>query len=526
MTNRDIEAARAYHESTKLSYINLDNKPPLYKSYTSLPVVPLPTNFSPPDAPTLEALAGLGPLVHQTLDLVSLAGLLFFSAGLVRKGASKAGEVRFRAAASAGALYPVEAYVICGGISGLGPGVYHFSPAEFILTQLRSGEYRNALSNAAGGDASVALSPVTLVLTAIFWRSAWKYRARAYRYCLWDTGTIVANLLASAFASGIRGRLITGFVDGEVNRLLGVQPEQEGSICLVPLGGADSSETQGVRHERVEANTVVADPLEFEDQVEYPEILQVHATSSLKSVGEVEAWRGAPALEQPAGEVSTESLDPQPDFGESRGLADVIQQRGSTRRFAPRSISLRQLSAILDSSAVGVPADILGPGGSSFLDMYLIVNSVQGSTSGGYFFSRSKRELELLRRGEFRAEAGHLCFEQALGADAGAVVFILADLERIFERHGSRSYRVAHLEAGVLGGKLYLAAHSLGLGATGLTFYDDAVAKFFSPHAAGKSTIFVVALGVTSGMNRVRPFRSRVGVVMDALARGAVKEGD
>ena len=82
------------------------------------------------------------------------------------------------------------------------------------------------------------------------------------------------------------------------------------------------------------------------------------------------------------------------------------------------------------------------------------------------------------------------------------------------------------LEAGVLGGRLYLSAHSLGLGATGLTFYDDAVVDFFTPHAAGKSTMFVVALGIPSANNRVRPFRSRVGVMMDALARGAVKEGD
>lgn len=173
MTNRDCDSARAYHESTKLSYINLRNKPPLYKSYNDLPAVPLTTNFSRPETPTLEAVVGVGPFVPRNLDLASLAGLLFFSAGLVRKGVSKAWEVRFRAAASAGALYPVEAYVVCGGISGLEPGVYHFSPAEFVLTQLRKGDYRRSLSSAAGEDQSVASSPVTLVLTAIFWRSSW-----------------------------------------------------------------------------------------------------------------------------------------------------------------------------------------------------------------------------------------------------------------------------------------------------------------------------------------------------------------
>jgi ABC-type lipopolysaccharide export system ATPase subunit len=70
---------------------------------------------------------------------------------------------------------------------------------------------------------------------------------------------------------------------------------------------------------------------------------------------------------------------------------------------------------------------------------------------------------------------------------------------------------------------MYLCAHSVGLGASGLTFYDDDVTDFFSPHAAGKSVCFVVAVGVTSETNRVRPFRSKVGVVLDALSRGAVK---
>ena len=65
----------------------------------------------------------------------------------------------------------------------------------------------------------------------------------------------------------------------------------------------------------------------------------------------------------------------------------------------------------------------------------------------------------------------------------------------LLEKFGNRGYRAAQLEAGILGGKLYLAAYSLGLGASGLTFFDDEVTKFFSPHAEGKSVMFLVALG-------------------------------
>ena len=123
--------------------------------------------------------------------------------------------------------------------------------------------------------------------------------------------------------------------------------------------------------------------------------------------------------------------------------------------------------------------------------------------------------------GSFREEAGHLCFEQALGADSSAVVYLMCDLEWVLERFGNRGYRAAQLEAGVMVGNAYLCAHSLGLGATGMTFFDDNVTEFFSPHAQGKSLMFLVAIGRTDAINRVRPFRSRVGVLLDSLARGA-----
>ena len=83
-----------------------------------------------------------------------------------------------------------------------------------------------------------------------------------------------------------------------------------------------------------------------------------------------------------------------------------------------------------------------------------------------------------------------------LGADASVLICYMANLEDVLGAFGNRGYRDAHLEAGLLGGRAYLAAYSLEHGATGLTFYDDATTEFFSPHAAGKSPLLIVALGV------------------------------
>jgi hypothetical protein len=81
-------------------------------------------------------------------------------------------------------------------------------------------------------------------------------------------------------------------------------------------------------------------------------------------------------------------------------------------------------------------------------------------------------------------------------------VFFLADLRQVLGSLGSRGYRAAQLEAGILGGKLYLAAYAQRLGASGLTFYDDDVVEFFSPHAAGRSAVFCMTLGRSAPRRR------------------------
>jgi nitroreductase len=120
---------------------------------------------------------------------------------------------------------------------------------------------------------------------------------------------------------------------------------------------------------------------------------------------------------------------------------------------------------------------------------------VDGLPSGAYVYRRSARALELLKQGDFRRDAGYLGLGQAIPADCSVNVYFLADLHRALGRFGNRGYRAAQLEASIMGGKLYLAAYAQRLGASGLTFFDDDVTEFFSPHAAGKSVMFLIALG-------------------------------
>jgi SagB-type dehydrogenase family enzyme len=152
---------------------------------------------------------------------------------------------------------------------------------------------------------------------------------------------------------------------------------------------------------------------------------------------------------------------------------------------------------------------------TGLVDVYLIVNAVDGIDPGAYAYRPEEHVLETIRPGAVRDRSAFLCLEQPIGGDAAAVLFFLGRLNPLLERYGNRAYRMVNLEAGWMGGRAYLAAYGQGFGASGLTFYDAQVVEFFSPHAAGKDAVFVTALGrsrvaVRSGDAAVIPVTSRL----------------
>jgi nitroreductase len=362
------------------------------------------------------------------------------------------------------------------------------------LRRLRAGDFRAVLAEASGGSPEIAAAPVVVASASTFWRNAWKYRERAWRHCFWDAGTLHANLLAVAGAEGLAPHVVLGYADRAVEHLLGLDPAREGSLALVPLGHSRRPLPAAPPAPELRLATRRLS----REEIEYPGIRAAHAGSSLDDGAEAAAWRGAaPERAEPAARGATASLRPIPEADLPREpLERVIRRRGSTRAFDPgRDIRFEDLSTLLEAATRPIPADFLGPGRASLVDLYLIAHAVDGLAPGAYFLRRRDAALELLREGRFRGEAGHLGLGQELPADAAANVYCLADLPAVIARFGSRGYRAAQLEGGITGGRLYLAAYALRFGATGLTFFDDDVTDFFSPHAAGKAVCFLTAVG-------------------------------
>jgi len=505
MRNRDIEAAWQYHDGTKHSYSSIRtnlhfldwaNRPRPFKVYPTVEAFPLPRDAPQTGVAALSAISeSVSPWpVNAIPDLQDLARILYFSAGITKQRAYPGGEIYFRAAACTGALYEIELYVVTGDLQGVDAGVYYFNPADVSLRLLRKGDFRGNLALATALEDAVAHAPTTIICTGTYWRNAWKYQARTYRHFGWDNGTLLANMLAVSTASGLPAKIVLGFVDAEVNRLLDLDTRREVSFCLVPIGRISTSSLPASRD--VPALGLETIPPSG-SEVEYPAMLQMHEASSLESEEEVRQWRGKQPTLLSSAAAAEGVLQPLPEEERPTDtIEQVILRRGSTRTFDKKaSITLAQLATILDRATRGLPADFLEPHGAQLNDLYLIVHSVQEVKPGAYFFRRARNTLELLKEGEFRAEAHYLGLQQELPADACVDIFFLADLKRILELYGNRGYRAVQLEAGALGGRMYLAAYAQHLGATGLTFFDDDVIKFFSPQAERKSTIFLLAIG-------------------------------
>ena len=482
----------AYHERTKHSYASvrtgghrLDwaNEPSKFKRYRGGEPVRLPA-WQATDVDAFEAIerSGRGE-GREELGIKELSHLLFHAAGVVRTARGPMGAFHFRTYASAGALYPNEVYVAAGQVEGLDRGLFHYGPEDHELRRLRAGDVRGSL-----GLAGTRPGAATVLITGVPWRTAWKYTTRGFRHLYWDAGMIVANLLAAAAATGVRARLVLGFVDDRLDHALGVDGTTEFALCAVTLGGGGMPDAVELPPLRIEAAPLSPRPRRD------PAIEEARAAVALSEEGEVvrfrEGWgqaRGAPTI--PAGEPL-----------EGRAFEEVVRRRGSSRRLAPTPVPASEFEGILAHARGALPAD--WPGG--VVRPVLVANALDGLPQGAY---AANGDLRLWREGDFREQAGYLCLEQRLGADAAATTFLMAELGPIVAAAGGRGYAAAQLEAGIVAGRMYLGAYGRCLGASGITFYDDEVRAFFATDA---ESMLAVVLGEEGHRRSIRRCRERV----------------
>jgi nitroreductase len=441
-----------------------ETKPPPHKTYPGGAATLLPDELAPG-----------GP---RPVDVGLVGRLLFLSAGVVRMLPVPGGPMWFRAAGSAGNLAPVEVYLLTGDLDGLEAGLYHYEPVDHALVRLRD---------------VPAGTPPALVLTGVPWRTGWKYRERGFRHLWWDAGTMLAHVLAVASDAGLDARVELGFVDAEVAAFVGADRVHELPLALVGLQGRSALPPP----EPVPPGHLADDPFEF------PLVTAAYRAGELADAAELAAWRQAAAGLGPA--AAHAPVEPPWDGP----VDDVVLRRGSTRRFDAGAVAPAALvTKGLRWSIAPAPLDAL-PSGASLLEHLLLVHAVEGVAPGAYRLAGG--ELVELGQGGLRDVGRYLCLGQRLGGDGALTAFHAADLDRVTAVLADRGYRAALLEAGIVEGRLHLAAFGLGLGSTGLTFFDDEVSRFFATSAA---PMLVTAVGVPAYRSRPggrprRPVRMR-----------------
>ncbi len=511
MGNKDIAVALDYHNATKHSVQSISekktvldqaNRPLPYKIYSSLTPIPLPivaVNSASNAEALFDALArpAISPSGEHLPDLHSLAQLCFLSNGVTKKARVAGREFSMRAAASTGALFHIEIYLVCAALPDLAAGIYHYGAQDHALRELRSGDFRHTLAAATASEPAIIAAPVIAIFTSTFWRNAYRYRERAYRHACWDSGTMLANSLAVANALSMPAQVVLGFVDEQVNTLLDIDSKHEATIGLLSFGHTTRSTVEAPAFSPLHLPTVQLSRYE----VTYPSIEMIHQNSSLVSTQEVMDWRAQPESVRSRPIHSARSLTSLQPYTSSKlpteSVEVVIRRRSSARHFSHTPITFAHLSTVLSFSLKHIPFDCLHTQTGTLNSVYVIANAVEGLEHGTYVFNAQQQALEQLQTGTFRHAARFLALNQELGGEAAVNIYFLTDLAYVLTHFGNRGYRLAQLEAAIMAGRIYLSAYALSLGASGLTFFDDDVVTFFSPHAPDHAVMFLIALGHT-----------------------------
>lgn len=473
------------------------NQPSVYKQYVDLAAQPLPPGVPTGLPPTLTLLRRLPePAELQSrrpASVVDVAAMCHLAYGITAHKVYPGVTYDLRAAPSAGALFPCELYVCLRGVEGVADGVYHYAPGEHTLYCLREGDLMPYVLAALGEVPSLAGADIVFIVSAIWWRSAWKYRERAYRYCLHDGGHLLGNLLLAGEAFGRRAVTIYDFIDEEVNDLLGLD-SQEAALALVACDLGEQSRRAPERSSALGPISPQTRPLSPQ-QVAYPLIIRTHAATCFSDVGELVASRGRTAVRSAWPVESSNGVVrlPPPNVADyPQPLAESVARRRSSRSFLCQPISAESLATLLSAAVGDYVSDQPRPMPSQ---VAVIVNDVGGIEPGVYHYDAEAHTLLERRQGDMRAWASYLSLEQRLCGNAAAEIFFLADLEQLGIRGGERSYRRVHLDAGLRGEFIYLAGQALGLGCSGIgAFYDDQTAEFLSA-PPGTSVIYSLAVG-------------------------------
>ncbi|MBI5063053.1 MAG: nitroreductase family protein [Desulfatitalea sp.] len=492
------ETILAYHAATRHHFrryarstgaMDWANQPNPFRIYEGVERVALPLPNRDPNLAYAGLYAAERP-ASLPLSTATLGSFLALSMGLSAWKQAGGDRWPLRIPPSSGNLHPSECHLILPPRDALPGGVYHYGPyyhALFRRAEVSPEAWRPLAAHLGGDGFLVALS-------TIFWREAWKYGERAYRYCNLDTGHGVAALALAARLNGWQWRCISGAGDDQISTLLGfdrtawhpLEAEVPDLIGWVDLAADGQTDAQALPQELVQPFAAL--PIQGRPNRLSRQVLD------WAIIPEADAAARKPATPALACRLPADAvLYPPPPAPRA---AAVIRQRRSAQAYDPdESIDAEAFLSILDRTRPrsGVPpfdAQIRTPA----VDLLLFVHRVRGLAPGLYFLSRSGHGPEtlralcrpafiwetvrpgfplwLLQAGDCTHEAMTLSCHQEIAGDGAFALAMLAPLAALV-REQPFLYRHLHWECGLIGQVLYLEAEAHGLRGTGIGCYFD-----------------------------------------------------
>lgn len=417
-----------YHLNTKHSYFSVrnypnrlswENQPMVFKSYDSFEKYELDLDF----------------INHS---------FLYYIAGLSAKKIYPNVEYYLRINPSAGALYPNEIYFQSRNNENIKDGIYHFdikSSSITILKEITNDGIEPLLNY------KYKVNGFIFFISSLYFRSSWKYKNRALRYCLLDSGHLLGTLEASSFLHDKKYKIIYDFDKKALNKLFNFSNEEFFQASVV-VGSNSLEEVEKVCNLDLPK---VDGTYYFEEN----ELIQ-------------EAYEKSLSIKQ----KHSQNLSPN-FFYNKEIFKQTVFKRRSIRDFSLKAIKKDEFLKVLEILNEPITSDC-----DEAIDIYCVINRVVSMPLGLY------KDNTYIKEGDFKTKAGYLCLEQDLGKDSAVTFFLTTK---------SKNYQAAYQKAGIIGHRLYLIANYLGYGCSGIgAYYDDEVCEFIEDNSM---VLYALAIG-------------------------------
>lgn len=483
-------------------------EPLKFKVYRGLPGYPLrqtlPLTLG--DARCAFAASLPGENGTDTLDDERLSTLLYYTYGFSRHDSGV--DVRWplhRVVPSARCFFPAELYLWTPGAETVPAGIYHYDNLHHSLTALRQGEYRELLGSLLACDLSDCLG--VLLISAYFWKNAFRYRNFSYRLCSQETGIVLGNAQLVAGTLGLRTRAHYHFLDAPAARLLGFEENEESLFVALALYPASTDLSWSVRRQEVVNDQALQAALETItpqhiklsalDQELCSLLIEIDQHSYLESTDEFVHTSSPPSV---TCEANDRRIAPPAPLTRSLELANALHTRNSGDvLFTPLRLPLafQEFWEIIRYSVAPYASDLFERPAHPFVQLYLAVNHVSDLPGGVYRLCPTCGELHVIEQRDVSAETLAIHSTPTVScATANAVVYLAADYPALQAAFGNRAYRIMNLECGLISQRICALSAAFGLAARcSDSYFMDKCERLLHLTDQPAMPIFQIALG-------------------------------